>query len=265
MATRQQPGCSVSFRTSKNSTKVRKSTGWAIVAAAAAASFGMVSRSHAQLYWDLNSTTAGANSGTTASGTWEGLTNWSTSSAGTATTGAWVSGSAAVFSAGTTASGTSSITVLQPETASAITFEDGTVNITTNAGNTFGAIVVPNTGLTVTNVALGKTNGFFVPVTGNGDLTFLNTSTGSGNAILNISAIPTFQGNLNIGAGSSLTNLTIVQLDYNLANSASVINMHNFSGLGDNNVTTPPGTGVAVPANYTVTNAIHLNVDNVAN
>lgn len=79
------------------------------------------------LYWDTNSTTAGA--GATPSATWSttGGANkkWSTSSAGTLATANWTSGADAVFSAGTDATGAYTVTVSGTQNVSSITVEEG--------------------------------------------------------------------------------------------------------------------------------------------
>ena len=59
------------------------------------------------LYWDANGATAG--SGDTG-GNWSG-SNWTTDSTGQSATGLWVSGSDAVFSAGSDGTGAIGVTV----------------------------------------------------------------------------------------------------------------------------------------------------------
>lgn len=83
----------------------------------------------ANLYWDINGTTIGAG-GAAPSGTWDGTaTNWSGDSTGNSTTAAWINGSAAVFSAGTEATGSYTITLSGAQTASGLTFEEGTATL----------------------------------------------------------------------------------------------------------------------------------------
>ena len=78
------------------------------------------------LYWDTNGATAGSG-GPSPSGTWDGVTpNWSTSSAGTVTTTTWVSGDTAVFSAGTDATNSYTVTISGTQTAGGVTFQTGT-------------------------------------------------------------------------------------------------------------------------------------------
>src|SRR6185369_8955501 len=79
---------------------------WASVASIALALAWLPQQSRAaSAYWDANGSAAGAG-GPTPAGTWGTDNFWSTSSAGTAATGAWISGDTAIFSAGTDASGT---------------------------------------------------------------------------------------------------------------------------------------------------------------
>ena len=77
-------------------------------------------------YWDPNSDTAGA--GYDASGNWSDAF-WSTSADGTSTTGAWTDGAAPVFSAGTDAMGTFTITNSGTRVVDRITFEEGYVTL----------------------------------------------------------------------------------------------------------------------------------------
>jgi len=88
-----------------------------------------VSIAQTTVYWDRNSSTAGAG-GASPSGTWVNNNgapnrNWSTSSAGTATTARWDDGNYAVFSAGTDATGSYTVTVSDTVSVSGITVEEG--------------------------------------------------------------------------------------------------------------------------------------------
>src|SRR4030095_8430194 len=83
----------------------------------------------AALYWDLNTTDPGA--GTTPTGTWDGATlNWNTDSAGVAAPGVWAAGETAVFSAGSDATGTYTVTLSSPQTAGGLSFEEGSPTVT---------------------------------------------------------------------------------------------------------------------------------------
>lgn len=80
------------------------------------------------LYWDINAKTAGAG-GTSPSGTWDTSNSnkvWSSSSAGTVNPVAWTDGRDAVFSAGTDATGSYTVTVSGTRNVSSILIEEGT-------------------------------------------------------------------------------------------------------------------------------------------
>jgi autotransporter-associated beta strand protein len=100
----------------------------------------------AQLYWDVNGTNAGAtdDAGGVASGTWN-ATNpfWTTDSTGITGQDLFVSGSAVVFSAGTNATGTSTVTINTNQTTGGITVEEGTVTL---AAGVAGVAVVNGAG-----------------------------------------------------------------------------------------------------------------------
>lgn len=84
----------------------------------------------AQLYWDVNGSGVGSGSGSTAVGTWgSGFNNWSTSSNGTSATVGWTSGQQAIFSAGTNATGTYTVTVSGNQTVSGLVFQEGNVTL----------------------------------------------------------------------------------------------------------------------------------------
>jgi len=81
------------------------------------------------LYWDTNGTTAGAG-GSTPSGGWAtnngvGNRNWSTNAIGTTATSGWTNGYDAVFSAGSDATGSYTVTASGTVGVSSITIEEG--------------------------------------------------------------------------------------------------------------------------------------------
>jgi hypothetical protein len=84
---------------------------------------------HAQLHWDVNGTNPGATDSNSAGGTWTDA-SWTTDAAGLAAPGAFVSGSAVIFSAGTNATGSSTITVPTSQTIGGFTVEEGIVALT---------------------------------------------------------------------------------------------------------------------------------------
>src|SRR5205823_3279495 len=146
------------------------------------------------VYWDTNGASTGATNGTTASGTWDNATtaNWTTNSAGTAATttyntadGASPTTADVFFSAGTNATGASTITLSGILTTRSITFEEGALTLTGGPGLTLalggginGSISVSSTNANSQNIQsnllLGQ-NG-----TGSGSFTFTNDSTTAG-------------------------------------------------------------------------------------
>ena len=83
----------------------------------------------ADLYWDINGSTAGGSNTNTANGTWGVNPFWSGSTSGSASTGAWVAGSTANFCAGVNVTGVSSVGVSGTQTAAGLTFEEGTITL----------------------------------------------------------------------------------------------------------------------------------------
>src|SRR5262245_53870970 len=80
----------------------------------------------ADFYWDSNGATPGA--GLTPTGTWGTSAFWSPDSTGASATGAWVSGSGAIFSAGTDATSLFVVTINTAQTANLLTIEEGIVS-----------------------------------------------------------------------------------------------------------------------------------------
>ena len=150
----------------------------------------------AQLYWDTNSTTAGA--GATPSATWStsgGTTKkWSTSSAGTVATANWTSGSDAVFSAGTDAINAYTVTVSGTQNVSSITVEEGSPTLAT------GTINFNDASPDIT-VASGSTLTFGVAPTSS-STNGLNITNQSGTAKTVFSASTTLTGTVNLGGGT---------------------------------------------------------------
>jgi len=179
------------------------------------------------LYWDLNGATAGA--GTTPSGTWSTSSNtWTSSSAGTSgTIVAWTSGRDAVFSAGTNATGSYTVTISGTQNVSGITVEEGTANFTGGQINFSDATPT----LTVNSGAML-----------NWGMTGLSSSTNTinigGAGTVNLGLSGTFAGTLNLSGGTlRLTdaNLGVDTLNItgnstiDFAGSASTLNLTNFS------------------------------------
>jgi len=132
---------------------------------AATAVISLPARS-AIVYWDLDGTTAGAGGGATPTGVWDATsTFWNPAADGTGITAAWQSGDTAVFSAGTTATGSYLINIAGTQDIGGLTFKDGiaslsggTLNLTTastfsvanSARGNVAATISGNNGLTKT-------------------------------------------------------------------------------------------------------------------
>ncbi len=153
---------------------------WLTLMTLAAGWFGPVAPIHAQttLFWDTNGATAGA--GSSPSATWSTSSsdkNWTTSSAGTASTIQWTNGSNAVFSAGTDATGSYTVTVSGTVSAAGITVEEGSPTfsggIVTLSGTTPQLSVASGSTLTF-NSQIAGTSGF--TKTGTGTLTLGSTA-----------------------------------------------------------------------------------------
>jgi fibronectin-binding autotransporter adhesin len=80
-------------------------------------------------FWDTNGDTAGAG-GATPSGTWGIDSFWSNSPAGDEATGAWAPGEAAIFSAGSDATGAYTVTVDGTQSIGGLAFKNGTPLLT---------------------------------------------------------------------------------------------------------------------------------------
>ena len=88
-------------------------------------------------YWDINGATTGAG-GSSPSGAWNtATTNWSLNSAGNVATVVWSDGFPAVFSAGTDATGSYTVTLTGTKSPASLTFQSG---ITTLAGGTVNLV-----------------------------------------------------------------------------------------------------------------------------
>jgi autotransporter-associated beta strand protein len=103
----------------------------------------------AQLYWDTNAGTDGTTN--PPNGTWNAANAfWNTVSGGTGTPAAWVAGQTAVFSAGTNGVGAFTVTISGAQTASGVTFEEGTATLTGDGLNLTGGTISVAAGLTST-------------------------------------------------------------------------------------------------------------------
>jgi autotransporter-associated beta strand protein len=88
----------------------------------------------AQLYWDVNGSNPGATDDNAANGTWNAANPfWTTDSTGVTGQDVFVTGSAVVFSAGTNATDSSTVTVASNQSTAGITVEEGTINLAAGA------------------------------------------------------------------------------------------------------------------------------------
>ena len=87
------------------------------------------------IHWDVDGNTAGASSGTTANGNWAD-SSWSNNSNGNVSTSNWSNTNTAHFSAGSDATGSSSIVAnLSDVVLTGITVDEGDVSITAGSGD----------------------------------------------------------------------------------------------------------------------------------
>lgn len=172
------------------------------------------------LYWDLNGATAG--SGVTPTGIWDTTTaNWSASAAGTVATTLYAPASVAVFSAGTDAAGSYTVTVSGTQNA---------VSISVVSGNpTFSGGTITLSGAIPTfSVASGMTATVNSVVD---DLQTGTTKTGTGTLIL-------------AGANSNLGGLTV---------NAGVVNLRNNLALGNSGAGAVVASGAALELQNNIT------------
>ncbi len=139
------------------------------------------------LYWDANNSTGGA--GSTPTGIWGTDLYWNAASDGTSSPGAWVSGNIAIFSAGSDATNAFTVTLNGSQTASGVTFEEGSVTL--SAGTlllTAPASIAVNSSPTLGIIAS--------KISGSAGLTKANAGQ------LNLQGANDFTGDLIVKAGS---------------------------------------------------------------
>ena len=165
-----------------------------------------ITSAQAQLYFDVNAATAG--SGTPAAAAWNTGTNWTTAAAGDAAPVGWTNGQAAIFSAGTEAAGTWTVTVTGTVQTNSITFNGATNSTVHNI--TGGTIDMAAGGLALNASAAGGTTGrsktISSAIVGSGGLSIAangdTSATGGGsNTIFTLSGTNTFTGNTTITSG----------------------------------------------------------------
>lgn len=143
------------------------------------------------LYWDRNGTDAGA--GASPSGNWDNVAeNWNVDAAGTGAVGIWGDGKAAVFAAGTDASGPYTVTVDGVRDISGLRFEDGAPTIT-------GGIALRMIDDVVAYVVPGVTAANETPITDDGGGWGF---TKSGEGTLLLSTTNAFRGDVAVGQGT---------------------------------------------------------------
>lgn len=132
----------------------------------------------AQFYWDANGPTAGAG-GTTPTGTWGIDGFWSSSVTGSATTAGWSSGGVAVFSAGTDATGSYTVTVSGTQNIGGLTVEEGSPTLSGGTLNFTTTTAFNITGTATIGSSLAGTGGT-LQKTGAGTLNLTGTNTYTG-------------------------------------------------------------------------------------
>ena len=169
------------------------------------------------LYWDGNGAADGA--GVTPAGTWGTNNSWSNSAAGTvAPTGAWSAGSSAVFSAGTDAIGTFTVSVSGAQTAAAVSFEEGSVTLSGGTLNLIGGGTIDfpaaATAATITSAITGTAG---LSVSGGGRLTIGGGTNNSytGGTTVNEGATLRLAANGSAGNSAGAVNLVGGTLDLN--------------------------------------------------
>jgi len=147
-------------------------------------------------YWDINSTSTGAG-GPAATGSWDGsLANWNPDAVGTNTVELWSAGSAAVFAAGTDATGTYTVTVDGTNDIAGLIFEEGIVTL---ANGTDGMLRL--TGNTPANVVAGRTATIATPISDDGGGRQL-VKVGTGTLVL--SGDSSFGGVMGVAQGTAV-------------------------------------------------------------
>lgn len=181
------------------------------------------------LYWDVNGSTAGAG-GASPNGTWDSsTTNWNNAAAGDGDALAWASGGAATFSAGSDATGTYTIAVSGTQSASQITFEDGSPTLTGGQVNLTGSLhtILTSSGVTATiGSVVGGSVGFIKD--GSGTLVLTASEVYSGDTAINAGTLQVGSGGTtgSLPTGSAIT--TTGTLVFNRGN--SVTQGTDFSG-----------------------------------
>lgn len=171
-----------------------------------AASIAICGVLHAQVYWDINGTNAGATDSTDASGTWDIATtsNWNTASDGTAAVTTFTDTDSVVFSAGNNVA-IATITATGTPTATNLTIEEGTYTFDGNLKLGAAATYTVSSGASATfndAVSLTDNSDFVIEGTSSMKLSGAGktfTKTGSGTLTLTDSANSDYAINVNEG------------------------------------------------------------------
>ena len=220
--------------------------------------------SAAIVYWDQNGSITGA--GTTPTGTWDTTNSnkvWNSNSGGTTNPAKWTSGNDAVFSAGSDATGSYTVTVSGTMNASSITIEDGTPTFTSGTVDFNDAtpdLIINSSRTLIFNSALISTSTGGLNLSGGGTLSLGSTTSlsgtlnlgvsGTAGTTLSLNGISLTLGTLNVTANSTidftgtsslnLTTLTIasgVTLTItNWQNAADTFVTANWAGVTQNTI-----------------------------
>ena len=185
------------------------------------------------LHWDINGTTAGAG-GATPSGTWDGATsNWSTDATGSSGTSTWGADNVAVFSAGTDATGSYTITVDGTQSARGLWLQEGSVIFTGGTINlTDERTIVIDSGTLTLSSALTADGVVQVSTAPSTSLTLNNGSFAGTFAVNGTGGTVNLGGNYALGGmvGAGVVNLGANTLTINGAEDTSYAGVLSGSG-----------------------------------
>ncbi|MDM0117105.1 autotransporter outer membrane beta-barrel domain-containing protein [Variovorax sp. J22R133] len=198
----------------------KRSTGAAGLTLALVAFTALPASAQTVQYWDTTGATAGT--GTAPNGTWNaGNSNWTTAPAGDAATSTWLPGSAAVFSAGTSAIDNYTVTMEGDQTAAGLSYQGGNRTSVLTLANPVGeTLTLAGPSTPVIDVAAGTTL-VIQPViagtaglvkSGGGTVQFVGANTYSGDTaieggVLQVatdSQLGASSGNLSLANGGTL-------------------------------------------------------------
>ncbi len=214
----------------------------------AATFMGSSARAQFTLYWDTNGSSIGA--GSSPSATWNSGSTWNVLSTGSGGTTTWTAGSNAVFSAGTDATGSYTVTLSGSVSVGNITIEEGAPtftggtlalsNSTFNVGNSTSTATV-NSAITSTTGLTKVGNGTLI--LGNSTNSFTGATTVNGGTLkLSVSNALSPNSALVIGTGATV--------DFDWGHSATIASLSGNGTLdvkgttlvvGDSNNTTFSG------------------------